>query len=249
MSDLIIYKWSLWCIAEQAVKYVWSDTKPQVCPTDHAHEIDPETPSIMDQMSQNIVKIKEESIVTGGNFKCETRKINVPANTSNFMDISFKYPISVYNFGFNIKDINEGDMIEVHIAPNTLIGIFITDSLVGSDKVNVSSTVMAHIMLGYHINTMMDDKIIDLGFVIAIDKDKSELTLSQTLSENIFTKMPVFMTIKVIENYEIGPAGSYIIGEGKIGGFSIPANTVIRVIYNNLSDVDKKAVAKFEYSY
>lgn len=249
MSDLIIYKWSLWCITEQAIKYVWSDIKPQVCPTDHVHEIDPETPSIMDQMSQNLVKIKEENIVTGGNFKCETRKIQVNANSTNFMDISFKYPISVYNFGFNIKNENEGDMIEVQIAPNTLVGIFIADSLVGSNKVNVSSTAINHIMAGYHVSTNIGGNNIDLGFVIAINKDQSELTLSQTLPENIFTNMPIFMTIKVIENYEIGPAGSYIIGEGKIGGFSIPANTIIRVIYNNLSDVDVTAVAKFEYSY
>lgn len=249
MSELIIYKWSLWCVTDQKIEYVWSDIEPHVCPTDHTHEIDQETVSIIDQMTQNVVKIKEESIVTGGNFKCETRKITISANSTNHMDTSFKYPVSVYNFTFRTKDQNEGDLIEMHIAPNTLVGIFTTDTLIGNNILTVSNTAINVLMIGYHVSTIIEGNSIDLGTIININKNTNQITLSQNLAQDITNGLPILMTIKVIENYEIGPAGAYVIGEGKIGGFSIPANTLIRVVYTNLTAVEKSAIAKFEYSY
>ena len=97
-------------------------------------------------------------------------------------------------------------------------------------------------MVGYDIKITDEDNTDSFGKVFSIDRINKQITM-----ENATT---VSSTIKIIENYEIGPANEYIIGDSKIGGMYIPANTIMRFDYQNKSvDTTKKIVFKVECTY
>jgi len=116
-----IYKWKIWCITDSKDEFVWSEVNPERCPTNSSHVIDPE-PIIIDQVSQQIMKIKEETIQTGGNFGCSTVKIICDPNTTTFKQIWWDIPISVLNVNVISKEENRNDILNISVGKNTIIG-------------------------------------------------------------------------------------------------------------------------------
>ena len=51
----------------------------------------------------------------------------------------------------------------------------------------------------------------------------------------------------IIEDYEIGEPGLHRVGEGSMGGASIPPDTIVKVYYTNNSNVDKTLIGALEF--
>jgi hypothetical protein len=247
-----LYKWRIRCVTDDKFEYVWNETEPTVCPTNESHTIDPDVTCVMDIVEPNLIKIKEETTPTGGNFRCETKVLTIAANTADTIDFVYKYPVCVYAIYFVTTSGHEGDIINGTISPNTLIGT-ITQNVDQNDTVlTVSDSVINNVMIGYDITITDGTNTDSLGKILSIDKTNKQITMENAAIHNFLTSTPttVLLTVKIIENYEIGPPNQYIIGDSKIGGMYIPANIVMQLVYQNKStDTTKKIIFKVEYTY
>lgn len=247
-----LFKWRLRCLTDDKFEFLWSETRPTTCPNDKNHDINNDLTCIIDRMEPNIMRIKEENIETGGNFKCETKILTIPPLTINHSDFTYKIPVCLFAVYFVSTDQHEGDILEVDLSPNTLIGTISESIKKGETLLTVSQSVIDNIMLGYNITISDNKKTNNLGKILFIDQEKNQITVENACTDDFFIEEHplLYLTIKIVENYEIGPPTSHIIGDSKIGGMYIPSDTIMRLNYENKSkDVTKKIIFKIEYTY
>lgn len=53
----------------------------------------------------------------------------------------------------------------------------------------------------------------------------------------------------MMKNYTLGPAWEYTVGGSKIGGSYVPAGRVVKVTYENKTNVAKTLTPRIEYLY
>lgn len=121
----IYYRWRVFCTNEGVDKFwVLSEDEPEPtsCPTDTAHSIDATKTVILNTISDNMVKIQEENIQTGGNFQATTLSLNAIKNTTSPASLSWPHPISALNLDFISTEDNKGDIVNGCIGKDTIIG-------------------------------------------------------------------------------------------------------------------------------
>ena len=254
MSDTVYY-YKIWCNTDSQYEYVWADEEPTVCPVNNAHSVNTSSISIIDEVSTNKVKILEENVPTGENFMCECHTITYgtgvgEVTTQNF---SWPFPINVLELQLVSKTENEGDQVKLCIAPDTTIGIITVDAATGATGTNVSSTVIENIMVGYHTCLTNGVDAFDCGRVLNVDSGTSKISWENPLTFPFSAASPTYvkMTVYVVNNYTIGPAQLYLVGEGKIGASHVPTGTIVRALITNVSgsDTPKTLSTQFEYLY
>lgn len=72
--------------------------------------------------SPHIVKISEESVMTGGNFAAKTVKVTAASGQTEHTDSWWPFPISALSMKYNSKTNNEGDLISMILCPDKNIG-------------------------------------------------------------------------------------------------------------------------------
>jgi len=201
-------------------------------------------------------KIQEETVETGGHFKLATKVLNISASTTEEVDYIWPIPISILAVYYVSQAVHEGDGLEMIISPNKTIGT-ITQPVVATDTViTVSDTVIGNACLGFYLKLSDGSNTDDLDRVVAVDKINKTVTV-ETAAVNAFAAgASVIQNIYMAggpagstETYEIGPAWARMIGESKIGGTHVPANTTLRVRYIENKATSKKIVFKIEYLY
>lgn len=119
------YRWRVHCTTEGADKF-WilgeDEATPTTCPTNTAHTIDSGKTAILNTISEVIIKIKEESQETGGNFQATTMDFNAPPNTTTSSSLSFPHPISALSLEFVTLDKHKGDILNGSVGKDTIIG-------------------------------------------------------------------------------------------------------------------------------
>lgn len=249
-----LYKYTFVCSTENAEKNVWrrdDEPVPTKCPDDTSHTINTSTLRITDKVSKEVVKIQEETVPTGGNFKCRSESIDILPNETKIVDRTFPFNISALAIEFNSDADNQGDNLELIVGPNTIIGAITSPVNIGDNVINVNSTVVENLNVGFKINLFNGSITENLGFVIAIDKDNLTITTQNTSTQSFSHLTPTYirMSVYVIEDYVIGKSGRWEIGGNKIGGSFVPANVIIRIVYYNNSGVSKNFTAQLEYLY
>lgn len=253
MSNKQLFRYIYSCVDESATVYEWRDedeAAPTVCKNDHSHTLVANSVRIDTTQSPNVYKVKEESIPTGENFKTETIVISTPASSSATVEKSWKYPVGVLSMCYVSDSTNLGDNLEMEIAPDTTIGVVSSPVGIGDTVISVSSTVLEYTMKGYYLKISDGTNTDDLGIVLDVDKNAGTVTVDAPTT-NAFAAgvSAIIQTIKMVENYEIGPPFEYTVGDSKIGASHVPANTVVRARYINNGLVEKKLVVKIEYLY
>ena len=246
-----VSKYRVYCNTESTYQTIWGETTPTSCPINTNHTIDPTKTAIADTVEENVVKIKEENIPTGGNFKCDTVVIDAPASTVTYTDVSWPFPVCVYSVTFVTKDIHEGGSVCVQISPNTTIGALVAPVALSAKAFYVSSTVLQYLVVGYSVRITDGINVDDLGYCLTVDKTTNKITTSKgsTHTYSPYTPTYVQMTAYLIETYEIGPAWEYTIGQSKIGGVYLPANALVRATYKNIAPINNKLIIQVEYTY
>lgn len=284
-----LYKYRIWCNDESIYKYVWDEEEPIICPSNDTHTIDISSITIIDELTDTTVTIKEESVHTGGHFQASTIRVDALANQTTSKSISWEIPISALSVEFVTEENHRGDVFDMSVAKNTTVGIITSDIIARSswqdqnytlgnevffeqknyvcildtvsnedptnamhwskihNVINVSQSVIDNVSLGYYVTIGSDS----LGYITNIDSENSQIT-TQYASENPYlASSPSYIqiTIYIVHQNEIMTPWQHIIGESKIGGSHIPANTEITVDYHNKSNVDKILVGKVEYLY
>lgn len=245
-----VNNYRVYCNTESAYVTYWNTIALNVCPNNNTHSVDTNSISIINIVGEQTVDIKEESIPTGGFFRSESMAVTVPANTIYTWDTSWRYPITALQVSFVTGEALRGDNINCLIAPNTICGILTTGVSSGSTSVTVNSTVTTNIKTGFLCTITNGINTSELGEVISVNKNNNTLITSNSIGNSFSAGAYVMLSIHNIKNFEITDPNTYIIGSGKIGGSYVPANTIIRLKYNNKSLTDEKRfVWSFEYLY
>lgn len=241
-------KYSIRCSSENKIVYTWSETSPQVCPNNTNHLIDLSSIKIVDTIVQNAVTIIQSNGQMGNNYRVESKKITIPANSTIHQDYIWSYPIGVMTINWYTSPENAGDVINGYVAPNTTIGAITNHITAGDTLIHVSPTVMTYINVGYEVNITNGVTNIIMGEVITIDKVNNTLILSIAATENINAPAYLQMTIRNMKNFILVP-GLVNLASKNIESSFLPKNTVARFQYTNNGNTEKTFIFFYEISY
>ncbi len=246
-----IYKYRLYCNTDAKYEYIWSEDEPLKCPTNTSHIIDTSKTTIVESKGDNVVKILEESLETGGNYQCITLPVSAGPFSTGSNSKSWPYPVCVYAMRFISDATNVGDILCVCANPDTVIGVITSSLSPGATSMQVSSTVCTHLKLGYCLTITDGVNVDDLGATYSIDKTTSTIQFETPCVHAFSASTPTYvrMTNYILRDFIIGPPWQYEVGQCKIGGTSIPAGIVVRAIYKNNSDTTKSIIGQIEYTY
>jgi hypothetical protein len=146
------------------------------------------------------LQIKEETPSgppTNGRFRIHGFEINAISNQSTIKDFSWKYPISALNIKFMTTIQNIGDILNAFIIPCINIAKLETAQSIGDTVLNISSTTIQNISVGYFVMIMDGTNTQDLGLVIAKNTESNQITVQSPLltnfkdNANLIWKVPV----------------------------------------------------------
>lgn len=239
-----LFKYRVYCNTEDKYEYIWNDTTPTNCPSNVAHTIDTNTISIIDTLETNSVNIIQESIITGGNYRTEGKKMTIQANSTETQEYSWPYNISALTITFYTGN-NENDILNCYVAPNTVIGVLTNDVVISDTVLNVNSTVIDNIKVGYQI--VINNEFI--GECIEINKINNTITSNNAVTQNYNTGTYIQMTVNPIKDFILKSNTLYEFARKTIGSSSIPANTLIKLSYQNTTNEEKNLFFSIEYMY
>ena len=251
MSVQTVYQYQLYCNTEATYVTTYQTSTPTVCPNNIAHSINTDSITILDTISNDIVKVQQETTTTGGHFKCHTRVINITTTGTVTSDLTWPFvvtPLSVY---FITTSDHVGDNFEINIAPDTTVGNITANVASSATTVTVSAGAITAFKVGYYLTLADGTNTDDMGRVTVVNTATNQLTAETPTTHSFLAITPtlVKLTIKPVVDYEIGPAGAYTIGVSNLQGNSVPANTTIRWKYTSNSGTTKKFVGKVELLY
>ena len=253
MSDTTLNHYKIFCNTDNKYEYIWSEEEPTICPVNNSHSVDLNSISIVHEVGTNIVTIKEENIPTGGNYMCECFQILAATgpNVNTSEDYTWPFPINVLEIKIAPREENAGDDVSLCVAPQTIVGAITAPASSSATEIYVTQTVIDNMMVGYHCHLFDGVNQDDCGRIVSIDKINNKITV-ETPTVNSFSPLSptyVQMTVHVINSYVFGPPQVYAVGDGKIGGSYVPANTTVRVTYRNKTAQPKTLSAQLDYLY
>lgn len=251
-----VYQYRMFCETEGTHVYVWGDKKPTACPNVNTHTVTANSITVVRRVAENNVSIIEEepevgNKPTGGHFAARTISLSIPANETITESISWPFPISVFAISYISAQNQYGDVVNVYIARETTVGALTANAAVGATVLNVSPTVLAHVKVGFEIT--IDDGVNKnvLGRLFDIDEAAGQITVETATTHEFAAATPTYvkMSIHMLQGHVFASGGSVAIGESKLGGSYLPANTPVTIVYQNNSSEDKLFVPFVEYLY
>lgn len=236
MAKLLKYRY--YCSSESTNIEEWreeSEGAPTQCKNDSGHTIDSSSIVIIETRADNIVKIQEESVLTGEHFSSTQVKLSCAANSWTEVDVSFPFPVSLLDAQFIVSSENKDDEIEAIALPDKIIGTITADVAVNDTEITVSQTVIDNTAVGRNLKLDDGTNSEDLGKVLSIDKTNLKITVENGAANAYTASTPTYCKADVyfVENFTLGHPGRHTVGQGKIGASPLPANEVLRLRYNN----------------
>lgn len=242
MTDL--YKYRVYCNTEEIPVVTWSTSEPTVCPNNNTHTIDASKTVIIDKVLSDEVSIKEEDVPTGGHYKIVSNVLVCPANTTSTHNYSYPYDMTVLDMFMVTEETHKGDVLNLIMSPDTTIGMISADVAIDDTVINIPIQYMDPLKKGFLIKITDGVDTSDLGYILALDTVNGTITTSIGASYSHLASSPTYiqMGITPLDDIHIGPPTTYYFGDKKIGGSYVPANTPIRVYYENKSLTDEKTL-------
>lgn len=197
-------------------------------------------------------EIMEENTKTGGHYAAESLVCSIPATTGwHEFDFSWPVPISILSAEWINDSAFSGDEAQMIVAPDTIIGTITVDVSASASTIDVSQTVIDNTAVGYWV--LLDDgtNADDCGRVTSVDEDNLKITVEIPTTNSFLASTPTYVkqTIKMVPSLKLSSSGRHQLGESKIGGSHLPANTTVRVRYNNSDGLAKEFKVIIEYLY
>jgi hypothetical protein len=106
-------------------------------------------------------------------------------------------------------------------------------------------------MKGYNLSLTDGVNTDDCGRVVNINNTTSTVTFDVATTHAFSHTSPTYVrqTVRVIDDFTLGPKWLVSIGDSKIGGAYVPPNTIVRTIYTNKGNTSKVLYAQIEYLY
>lgn len=118
-------------------------------------------------------------------------------------------------------------------------------------ELSVSPTVVQNTLTGYYIKLTNGSTIDNMGRVIYKNSTTNKIYVENNTTNSYSAGSPTYVkqTIYVLKDYEFAESWEHDIGQSKIGGAYIPADTKITIDYINNTGVDSSLVGRVEYLY
>jgi hypothetical protein len=249
-----VYKYRFWCNDCNDYVYTWEEegVTPTKCPVDTSHSVDLTDLTIVEENLEDTVTIKEEDTPTGGHFQSKTFELEIDTTVGpHKLEMSLPYPVNLLGAYFTNTPEMLGDTARFEMGPDTIIGAVTSPVSVGDRTFTASDTVFEHLAVGFEVKLSDGSNVTNLGIVTSINKtDKTFTTENEsTLAFDLSNTVYVLQTVVMIPYVKFPSSGVYKIGQMKIGGSYIPANTTMRILYYNNSENAKTFTINFEYLY
>jgi len=241
---------------------------PMACRRNSAHTIDADSLTVTEVISQNKVKIDENSDLTGNNFRFMEQNIPGPTGAQPTTTLfSWKYPITVFDVQIRPTDDNYEDQVHLSVLspkpdpPYDFLGyggVGVLASYAAAGTTAIVASSVEYIQAGFDITILSGPTGMpgmtaeNVGEVITVNKNTNTFTVDNplgiTFGPNSIIKQEVYVTDP--RGNSIGPPERYPIGEAVIGGTLVPAGSLVCVKYYNKSgDKNKKLHTIVEYRY
>lgn len=198
------------------------------------------------------VQIREEygDQRTGGHFAARSFDFSIAAETGwSNNDFSFPIPVSVFAAQVLGDSAWDGDEIEFCIAPDTSLGLISADVSVDDDVIDVGATAWGALKVGYYLKLDDGTNVDELGMVIEKQSDNKVKVETKAVHSFTAASTQAKMTVKMIPHGHLPSCSRLVIGDSKIGGTYIAANTTMRIRYNNANGAVKNFEFWLEYMY
>jgi len=118
--------------------------------------------------------------------------------------------------------------------------------------INVSPTVTANTRLGFFITLKDGTNTEDIGYITAINATAGTITVDGASQYNFSPASPTYVQLSVMymDHVEFSAPMQMSVGSSKLGASYVPANTVVRSVYQNKhATQDKVLITYLEYLY
>lgn len=253
MSTNKVNQWRIYCNTESAWSYGWladGSAAPTTCFNNTAHTVNLNSPSIVNSISQDIVKISQEKVSTQGNFINETFSFTAAGSTTTTSSIQFPYTINLLAVFIRVSSNNIGDTFSATVDPG-VYGTITSSLAIGVTVIPVDSTIINDFNIGYgmKLTRLSDNTTQDLGVVTAIDNNAVTITVTNATTQTFNLGDKVSIYIWGIRNMIFVNAETIDVGRSVLGSTYIPSEAIIYPKYVNNGLSAKTMVYTLEYLY
>jgi hypothetical protein len=221
---------------------------PTVCPKNESHTNLSDI-AILKKHDLSIQGVKEIEVdgLDPDNASTKIKGLNFDAVGGDWTnkDFSFTYPVDLLMAEGHGGFVEDGDIIEFVVAPDTIIGVVYASANLGDEWVTVNPTVLANLKAGHFVRfgNANDDE----HLVTVVDIANSRIGISPGLTENKTAGENVLRSVKYVEDVELQPNEYINLGGQTFGAVAIPANTILRVRYYAVSAKRIRGKLIFKY--
>lgn len=187
MSSVNQYR--IFCETENVYVYKWDTQTPTNCPNNNSHTINTSTITKISEISQNQVKIIEETppsneLSTLDRFRCQGFFLSSEEQL-NISHFCWPYPINALNIKFKTNIENIGDNIECSISPSMCIGSVDLPQTSGETTLTINSSEISNFAVNDKISILEleTNYLHHLGKITNINGNI--ITFTNSLTQNI----------------------------------------------------------------
>ena len=251
MSVITTYIYSLYCLEEATTIYPIVNidgVAPTLCPHDHANRTNIAAVTLVKTVSTKST-ILEEQVV--GLYETKSFEFAVPSGTAGDVtsfDVTFPTDIEIWDSCIDVLTDNIGDQVTFNIAPETTIGV-LTAPVSSGTLLNVLNATVASPNVFVGANIILDDTVTtqDLGQLISKDTFNNQMTVQNAVSNSFAAGTAIKQSILMLDNFKMSSANRLKFGRRGFKSKTVPAGTIIRVLYTNNSGTAKNFYANVEF--
>lgn len=250
--SVTINKYRIWCNTDSKWEYVWGENAPTKCPTNTTHTIDATKTAIVDKITEHLMTIREENVITGGHYQACFHEIIVSSGVGETIyDVTFPHPVSLLAAEWTNTSAIAGDEIQFTVSPDTTIGAIASGVASGVSIIPVQQSVIDNVQIGYRCELYSASGVHQLGRITEKDSNNKTVTAEFATTQSFSTLWPTYfrMNIDMVRRSTLAGQGRVQLGDAKIGGSYIPAETTLRACYANNNGQAKTLVFALEYLY
>lgn len=249
-----VSKYRVYCITEARYLYIWDTMVPTKCTNDATHAINVNDIAVVDTISSQDMVIREEmppasEIPTQGYFKSVSKKISVNANSSSFINLSWKYPVSILSLKTHVVEHQQGDRLVVKGVSDVIVGVLTAGITEPTNILNVSSTVISTMKKGF-LCSLLDSSNGNHNSLGEVNDTSPTTITTDSVTTTTFGAGTTYVKMtNVMIDITFGSPGYLVIGDTKVGSSYVKKNQVIVSEYTNNSNIAKDVYIYIEYLY
>lgn len=252
MSEVTtVYQYKIFCLTENNFVNTWNSVEPTICPNDGS-DIDSTKTTVIGKLASNEITVNEP---TYGQFQHTTLRYDIPAGTPGDVTLiqkSWPFPIQLWKNEVYCNSNNVGDIINIIIAPNTVVGVLTSTANIGDTVLNVSPTCVSNALITKGIELTLDNTFYSegLGSVITFNTTTHQITVQNPLTMQFVAGSMVRLNLYQIKDlYMHRPDKIHRISDKGFRSKTLPANIMIHALYQNNDGLAKEVVFTLEYYY